>query len=386
MWPLTTRLASSLAGSNHEVVNKVEVLQSGDVVLTIVGDTVADPATGADTGLVDGTVDVDRTTVRRRATITLADVTGLLQPADVGDIFLPLRTELRPHRGLMYADRTVETDPADREYVPLGTLVVASVRAEWPTITLTCYDRMWLLDRLRFATPYTIAKSAVITDALAALITSRMPAGRGDVAFPGTDHTTGLIVWDEQDSPAEKAHDLAEAAGLMLYTDQMGVFTAKAEPTTGDDAVWSYVEGAASMLMPWPTEELSGAEAYNAVVATGEPQDGTAPVYGYAENSNPSSALYRPDVGAITYFFSSPLLTTTAQANLAAQTILTKQGLSDVTVIAGVVNPALDSGDVIYVQASQPAGMATQLIVDSFSVPLRGGGPQQITTRARVIQ
>lgn len=386
MWGITHRLAASLAASNHDVVNQLDILIDGQPALTVAGKTVVDPVSGADVSLVGGQVDVDRAVVRRRATVTIADASDILRPAQVGDLLLPLRSEIRPWRGLLYADRTVENPPADRELVPVGTLVVTKVTANWPTLTVTGYDRMWLLNRYRFTAPYTIAKGAQVTDALQQLLVAKMPANRLATSIPDLPYTTGLTVWDEQEAPADKANDLAESAGLALYADPMGTIVARREPTTDDDTQWSYVEGAGSMLMPWPSEELSGEDAENAVVVTGEPQDGSTPVYGYAENVTPGSALYAAAVGVVPRFFSTPLVTTAGQANLAAATILAKLGLSDTVLLSGLVNPALESGDVIYVQASHPAGLALKLIVDSFGVPLRGAGPQDLVTRARVVQ
>jgi hypothetical protein len=385
MWPITARLAESLAASNQTVATQLDILLDGVVVLTVVGATAVDAA-GHEVSLVDGSVTVDRATVGRRATITIADASDVLRPDQVGDLLVPLRSEVRPWRGLLHADRTSETYPADRELVPLGTLVVAKVAADWPTITLTCYDRMWLLDRYRFPQPYTVPRGSTTTSVLAELIAARMPAGRGPTNFPDNDDTTGLIVWDEQDSPAERTHDLAEAAGLMLYVDPLGVFTARPEPTTADTPVWTFAEGPGSMLLPWPIEELSGENAYNAVVATGEPQDGSAAVWGYAENSNPESATYAGAVGPVVLFFSSPLLVTSAGAAKAAATLLAKQGLSDQLALSTLVHPALASGDVVYVHASHPAGTALALIADTFTVPVAGPGPMPITCRARVLQ
>lgn len=386
MWPITARLAASLAASNHDVVNQLDILIDGEQALTVAGRTVIDPVSGADVSLVDGQVDVERAVVRRRCTITIADASDILRPSQVGDLLLPLRTEVRPWRGLMYADRTTETAPADRELVPLGTLVVARVTSTWPTLTIVGYDRMWLLNRYRFTAPYTVAKGATVTDALTQLLVARMPANRLATSIPDLPYTAGLVVWDEQAGPADKANDLAETAGLALYADPMGTIVAAPEPTVTDDTVWSYVEGAASMLMPWPSEELSGEDAENAVVVTGEPQDGSVPVRGYAENTNPASALYAATAGVIPRFFSTPLVTTVGQANLAAATIQAKLGLADTVLMSTVVHPGLDSGDVVYVQATHPAGLAAKLIVDSFAVPLRGAGPQNLVTRSVTVQ
>jgi hypothetical protein len=382
VWPRTDRLATTLAAGGT-VVTKLDILVDGDQSLSL-DNTDADFADLG--GPVDGRVDVQRATVRRTGTITLLDLDrSSYTQADAIDLLTPLRAELRPWRGAIYSDVTTEVFPDDRELVPLGTLVVVSVDlSRWPAVQVECRDRMWLLSRLRLVQAYSTAASTETLTAAADLISSRFPAARLDVNLPTTPFTTGVQVWDREADPAEAVHDLAASVGYTLYCDPLGTFVAAAEPdVNAADAVATYAEGAGSMML-MPSRQLSADSAVNAVLASSSAPDLAAPVFGYAEDADPNSPTYTGAVGVIPEFWSSPLLRTSAQATLAAQTRLRNvAGLSDVTAVAAMVDPCLEAGDVIQV-TSATRSIDAKLLVDSFSVPLRAAESQTLSCRADV--
>lgn len=385
MWYMTDRLRAGLVRNDQSVANQVDVLVDGQLQLSIVGRTVIDPANPSqDTSLIDGNVQNERATVQRSGNVILANLSDVLTPTDVGDLLVPERTELRLWRGLLHHNRTSEVYPNDRELVPVGTLVVTKVVSTWPTVTISGYDRMWLMNKYRLKTDKTITSGQLITDLLVELITSRMPANRRDTAIPSLPYTTPTLVWDAQDLIGDRLHDLAESVGLQLFCDPMGTFTAIAEPTTDNPPDWVFADGATSITDPWPQDTLSAEDAYNVVVTTGEPQDGSVPVRGEASNQDPSSALYAPAIGEIPYFHTSPLYTTNAQADLGARTILAKLGMSDLVVFATGVIPGLAIGDCLQLSSAHPSGLNLKVLADSFPMPLRDSAPVSVTTRARV--
>src|SRR5262249_51958106 len=97
----------------------------------------------------------------------------------------------------------------------------------------------------------------------------------------------------------------------------------------------------------------------NVIVARGEPQDGTAPVQALALDTDPSYPTYagtapgtRP-YGRVTQFYSSPLLSTVAQAQSAANTILAGSvGAGATYTMTCPFDPTITSGDVIAVEGS----------------------------------
>lgn len=382
MWAQTTRLQTTLA-TGGTVVSKVEILFDGQVELTLDS---TDPDFVDLGGPVDGRVDVQRATVRRSCDLSLLDVDRTLSQADALDLLVPLRAEVRPWRGAIFSDVTSEVAPDDRELVPLGTLVVVDVDlSRWPLVSLSGHDRMWLLSQHRNITSYAPTANTDSMTAIRDLLEfSTFPTSRLSVNLPSTTQTIGTQVWDRQSDLADAAHDIATAAGHVLFCDPMGVFTAVPETDIDtDDVVLSYVEGESLLLLP--SLRRSGSEARNAVLATSSAPDLTTPVTGYAQDDDPQSTTYSGALGIIPDFYDSPLLRTTAQADLAARTRLRNiVGISEATAVTALVQPGLESGDVIYLESST-RGIATRLIVDSFSVPLRAAEAQTINCRAKVV-
>jgi hypothetical protein len=384
MWPHTSRLDTTLAAGGT-VVTRLDILADGELALSLDS---TDPLFTDLGGILDGRVDVQPATVRRTADLTLLDVDRALTQGQAMDLLVPLAAEVRLWRGAIYSDTTsAELPPDDRELVPLGTLVVVDADfTRWPTIGLVCRDRAWLLSQYRNVTAFSTASGTASMTALTDLIQfTRFPASRVSLNFPATAFTTGAQVWDKQADPAEAAQQIAAAAGLVFYADPMGVFTCAPQPDVDNDpVVATYTEGAGQMLL-MPTRRLSGDGARNAVVAESSAPDLAAPVSGYAEDDDPNSLTYVGRIGPIPDFYDSPLLRTSAQCDLAARTRLRNiAGLLDTTAVAAMVNPALETGDVIYVK-SATRGIDTKLIADSFSVPLRAAESQSITCRARTV-
>lgn len=378
--PCTDRFRTGLA-SSHTMLVKTEVLRDGVVVQEIIGDTVIDDA-GSTVSIVGGSVEVDRAVVRRRCTVEFLDVDRALMPTSAADLLAPLRTEIRLWRGMIYPDATYADAAAgtDREYIPIGTFVVAGLTQDYPKVTVTGYDRMWLMTRAKAVVPYTIAASTNLVSAIQDLILATVPASRVTFDATTTDQTSGLTVYDEQTDLGQAAHDLAAAAGLALYCDPMGVFTLVPETDDSTPASLTWTEGPGGVVLR-PHRELDATDAENAVVATGEATDVTGPARGYAEDTNPRSLTYAKEVGVIPRFYSSPLLRTDAQAELAAATILARElGVSDVVAVPLVPDPTLEGGDVALVDTDD---LTRTVILDSFSVPLRADGQQTVACRTQ---
>lgn len=360
---------------------KAEVLRDGVVVQIIEGNTVIG-GDGSTTSIIGGSVTAERSTVRRRCTLELLDEDRALMPTSAADLLAPLRTEIRLWRGLIYPDATYTEalDGADREFVPIGTFVTTGLAQDYPKITVTGFDRMSVMTGAKSVVPYTIASGTNLVTALQDLILSVVPASRVAFNFISTELTSGLTVYDEQADLGQAAHDLAAAAGLALYCDPLGVFTLVPEPDDSTPAALTWASGPTGVIMR-PHRELDASDAENAVVATGEATDVTGPARGYAEDTNPSSLTYAVEVGVRPRFYSSPLLRTDAQAELAAKTILARElGVSDVVAVPLIPDPTLEVGDVVLVDTPD---LTRTVILDSFSVSLRADGQQTVNCRTQ---
>jgi hypothetical protein len=395
MWPASSHYFETIKRS-HTRLSYVELLKDGVVVARQQSGIVIDPATNTPVSSIGGSISVDKTTIRRAGTQQLLDVSGLLLPTDVADLFAPFVTEIRTWIGARYWDAPlpalttsapasgIATLQVDSEYVPVSTLVITSVANDYPQLTLTGSDRMWSL--ANFPSIYVVPAGTNVKDALTTLLGTFMPGSRLALNIPDTEHTTPRQAFDANTSIADAAHTLAQIAGWQLYCDPMGTFTATDEPSTDDDPVLTLAPGQFSVMgRPGRSVGVEG-ELYTAVVFTGEGAT-TPPVRSYIEDTDPESLTYAARVGVRPYFESSPLITTQAQCDLAARTTLRRiLGLSDTIVVPIMPNYALESGDVIHATDPQQ-GIDTNLIVDAFPIPFRAtDGMQMLACRSRVIR
>lgn len=303
MWPVTQRFLDTLARS-HEQRAYVEILQNGVTVAVLDSQLVPDPVTGSLMQGVSGSVQVARQQVRRSGSVTFVDISGFADPTTLDDLFPPLITEIRPWVGVKYWDApqvnlraptvTGSAAPIVEEYVPIGTLVVTSLEQNYPTITASGYDRMWMIGPM--VGSHAIAKGTANADAITDILTLQIPSSRLDVTNIYTgEYTTGALLYNEQDDAAAAVGELASTAGMVLFCDPMGAFTTQTEPSTAQDPVAYYAPGPLSVMMrPKRTWDASG--IFNAVVFTGEATGSAPPVRGYAQDDNPNSKTY---VGAI---------------------------------------------------------------------------------------
>ena len=117
---------------------------------------------------------------------------------------------------------------------------------------------------------------------------------------------------------------------------------------------------------------------YNAVTASGENlSDDFPPVTATVEDLDPTSPTrWGGPWGKRRRFYSSPLLTSTAQASRAAAAILaTSTGQARTLTVDSVCNPALEDGDVIYHDGNL-------FIADAFSISTSPEAGMSIVTRS----
>lgn len=124
----------------------------------------------------------------------------------------------------------------------------------------------------------------------------------------------------------------------------------------------------------------------NGVVAKGEGADDVAPVVATVVDLNPASPTYwNGPFGKVPRFYTSPLLTTVAQATAAATTILRRSvGLPYAVDFAAIVNPALEPGDTVEVILPAKPGVAVTRelhVLDRITIPLNVDGAMSAGTR-----
>ena len=369
MWPTSRRFQQTL-GSDHVVATKVELLEAGTEILDLSAEGV----------VVDGLVNVDNTPIRRSGQVTLVDESGVLIPGAAGDPLAPAGNELRLWRGIDYQDGS------DPELVPIGTLRFVVTEAAWPEIQLECYDRAWAISGAALENNLVIASGTNYVTAILDVLTTAWGANL-PTNFPDTDEQTVTLAYEAETDPWEIARELAANLGMVLWFDPMGVcqMTPEPDPST-DPPVWRFEDtDDENLALPGDKATWDGT-GHNAVIVIGENSDATAVYRSAAYDQDPASPTrYWGPFGKRPITIRDEKITSQSLADLRARKeLLSRLGLGQTVMLPSMVNPALESGDVVRcVSAHNKIDQVA--ILERFGVPLRASGTMTLEARARQV-
>jgi len=171
---------------------------------------------------------------------------------------------------------------------------------------------------------------------------------------------------------------LANAIDCEAFMDGNGNLVVQPYVRANPAAVWMFSASTDLISIDY---DVTRDQIYNAVVARGETTTDHIPVQAVALDQDASSPTkWDGPFGRVPYFMSSPLITTTAEAEAAAKTRLDNliKNRGRIINIDAVPNPALEIGDQVAV--STPRVTFTGRLT-AMTLPL---GPQTATLSIRV--
>lgn len=340
----------------------------------------------------DGSVQVDRTAdIRRRCTINCVDPTGEITPKNVEGLLTPFGTEIRPFRGVRYAE-TKEV-----EVVPLGVFRLSKVTVEdtpggsstssggTPGIVLEGYDRSRTIALDKFIVPWVIAAGTNVVQAIKDIIARTFDNLDYD-SVDTTVVTPSALTYDVDGDPWKACNDLATSIGCEVYFNVLG--NVVIAPPMDIDALpspdFDYKEGQNCTMLDLQVV-YSDDPGYNGVVLSADqPDDGSAPIRSVVWDEEPSSPTYHQGAyGERPYVLTDSVVTTQDDADAAAAALLaTLLGYSSQVAITAAVNPATDAGTVIAIKRVQ-SGVNDVYLVDATSIPMLGSETMTLTLRQR---
>jgi hypothetical protein len=354
--PVSSKFLATLTGS-HTAAFRVQAVPFGQTGVNPAGGTELSPI-GGDVAL-DGGADI-------RSNVQLEiDGTGVW-PEGSGSILTPYGAhELFIERGIAYGGGALE-------YVSLGYFRINDVEqpdAPDGPIRLIGADRMCMIIDATLLTPVQFPATDTYENVIAQLVAGasedlEIEWDDADVAGDAIGRTF-LVEKDRYGALRE----LVLGLGKIAYFDHRGVLLIRTPPSARS-ALWSVARGEGGVLVS-ASRSLSRAGVYNAVLATGEALDTEPPVRGVAVDEGADSPTrYGGPFGRVPREFASPLLTTVAQCQLAAATVLRRStGLPYNVDFAAVPNAALEPDDPIMLGIEgTPRVVEPELLVgDSFS-------------------
>lgn len=277
---------------------------------------------------------------------------------------------------------SVATDASHNELVPLGTFLITATDIEMvgggatgggsgggggsgitgsgggnnggggPIVTLTGVDLSREVSRRKWEDIYFIRIGTNYGLAIMEMVDNRLPGLQYNFASTPEIVQSTLIYGDGTGTdPWQDAQDLATDIGCELFFDAAGVCTLRPVPdpaTTG--SVWEFSD-TMNPVIASVVRSLTDESTYNYVIVNGEQSGNLPPVQAIAFDNDPNSiTYYKGKYGIKPVTYTSAAITTTAQAQEAANAILLAvKGASETVALDTSPMPALEPGDVITV-------------------------------------
>jgi hypothetical protein len=302
-------------------------------------------------------------------------------------ILVPRGTEVRPYRGVRYADGEIEVYPLGVFRLSGSGFTESSAQSgsAGVRIQLNMFDRSRTVSRDKFVLNYTIAAGTNLITAIKLILQRTFDDLEYDAVSTGIVTTTPKV-YAASDDPWVACQELAQSMGCEIYFNVDG-WVVIAPPTDIDSLPtpdFQYVEGDRCTMLDLQ-KQYTDEPGYNGIIVTGSaPGDELPPVRAEAWDLEPSSPTYRySEYGEVPQFVSDTNVKTVADCQKMADSLLRAQiGLGAQLSISSWTNPVLEAGDVVEVKrdSMHVDGLYT---VDSFNVPLRKDGIQQLKLRTR---
>lgn len=372
MYQTSARFAETIVGT-HRLAVRVQLLSSVQFGASPVGGQVL-PLLSGDVRLSAG-----------------GDIKGTLQatvPPEYWDLLKPYGCEIFAERGVSFGDGSTE-------YVPLGYYRVERIgQQDSPAgpITVEASDRTAQLQQTRVIYPYQVPAGTSHRTIMEYLVNG-VESGVGtygmylrnpvvpivwdDAGYDPDDiEVTGDVVVD--DSVYDFLAKLVDSQGATLRFTPTGELSVVAREPAQDDPVYAIKPGVGGTLVR-ASRSITRSGVYNMVRAVGsDPAHQTGYRLAYIENQDHLLRWYGPFGPAVRYY-ASPLLRTSEQAALAAQTVLARStGLPEESSLFAVPDPRLQPLDVI---TSLVGGVLRTHVIDEVTVPLVGEASLSIKTR-----
>lgn len=374
MLPVGAQFLAVLRGS-HDIVATVALVTPGQTGTAPAGTTLAH---------LGGQVTLDAgADVRGSLSVELAEAWPAAADA----------AHLTPYGAELFVTRGVKLGNGRIQRAPLGYYRVTNVEqddAPAGPLTVTAQDRMSAIVEAKLLAPaqYLAYQSLgfVVVDLVQAVLPGQVIEW-DDAAVAARPVGRPLVC--EEDRFAF-LRDLVTAAGKVMYFDYRGVLVIKTPPDP-TVPVWDADAGHNGVLVK-AGRGLTREGVYNAVAAEGEALDEAPPVTGYAYDLDPASPTYwAGPFGKVPRRYSSPFLTTSAQATSAAAAILAQsKGLPYEVDFSAVPNPALEPLDAVRLTWPPQPGLNPRVrseihVLDQIGIPLAATGDMPAKTRASTI-
>lgn len=373
MRPVSARFLRTIRGS-HVATTRATVVTPGQTGTTPTGTEIFD---------LSGDVQLDAGADIRSTLDLSTDGTGMW-PGRSTDLLAPYGNEIFVERGIRYGN-------GDTEWVSLGYFRIYTAEQEDPPdgpIRIAAKDRMSGIIDGRLLNPVQFIATRTRGQVVTQLVQDVYPTAVIEWDDAAEHVLIGRVLVADEDRYGF-LNDLITAAGKVWYWDYRGILVIKSPPDPSMP-VFDVDHGKDGVLVSL-SRDLTREGVYNAVAATGEASDTTPPARAVAIDNNPNSPTYWfGTFGKVPRFYSSPFITTTAQALAAASALLVQSlGLPYGMYFGSIVNAALEPLDpvrVVYPPRARSGGDVTEIhVIERLTIPLSVEDALSATTREQTL-
>lgn len=379
MYPVSEEFKAVVRSSSQVIATRITVLSNRQTAAFPDGRLAVIDA-DSDADVLDGDVKVDgRADVRRSVSLSLADPTGEIIPAGIGDLLAP-PNELRVEQGFLLPSGAIEL-------VPMGVFGITQPQGNdsgTVTLSVTGYDRSAEVSAAKWTDLYVIAGGTNLVSAVRTALADRVPT-LPPLNSPPIAITLPQVIFGDTNNndPWADLQGMVSDYGYELLMDPAGIPVLRSLPdATSDPVVATYDESEDSTVLT-TERRLSASPGYNGVIVVGEGSEINDPFRVEVWDDDPASpTYYLGPWGKRPKFLVSPLILTAGQALLSGQAQLqTLLGATETVSLTAPSNPAHDAGDVIHVERSR-LKVDNRYIADQFTLPI-GVGAMTATCRER---
>ena len=323
------------------------ILQARTAYIPVVTVTAVKGATSVDFTPTVIQVNHDRrNTIRWDGSLTIAlEANSPYIPTAPGDLLTNFGTRITVTAGIRNTAGVTST-------VPCGVFLVSGSTVDVdPTggvhVNLTLVGIAQAIADYRFENPVTVVAGTELAAAVNQIVLDRTGTDPGVIATGVTLGAARVFGLDPNLDPWAELMNLVGDFGYQLDYDRNGVLVLDQQPTP-DPSTATALPLSVTVSGQFETRQA------NVVVARGETTEGIPPVQAVVMDDDPLSPTYAgPAVGSspygrVTRYYASPLLITTGQATLAAQSILRKTaGAGAGWTVTKAFDPTFDPGDVL---------------------------------------
>jgi hypothetical protein len=330
-----------------------------------------------DAPVMDGNVTVDMNrSERRMADFTFDNLDNTFRSDPAGFWYDKI---IKVYRG-------VQDDDDNTQLYQLGEFMIDRIRCpNFPHVSyVNCRDYTKKLQKAKFSEATAFAIGASLDQVVTGILVS---GGVTRYNVPVTGIQLDREFYFESGTERWQAIvDLATSFGYEVFFDQGGTFVMRlfVDPTTAA-VQFTFFTGQAGNLASY---ELSTDDTriYNDVLVTGSASD-ILPVYGRAENNEPSSPTRIVRLGRRTYPYDSKFITTTPQAQALAISLLKIMALESYELeLDALVAPWLEAGNAVQFVDPDPAPQApNRFLLTNFTVPMKIGTMSASAKRVTIV-